>query len=88
MAKFTKLSEAKPHPAVWLRIAHSLHWDVDLNTMLKAAGISKKNWDDNSKWVLDTYRKSSHFQSGKYNDPAFDPFEDGFDASKVPAYTD
>lgn len=88
MAKFTKLSEAKPHPAVWLRIAHSLHWGVDLNTLLKECGISKTEWDENSKWVQDAYRKTDHYKSGKYDDPAFDPFEDGFSPSKVPAYTE
>ena len=88
MAKYTKLTEVKPHPAVWMRIAHSLHWGVDLDTLLKETKISQKDWEDNAKWVQDAYQKTAHYKSGKYEDPVFDPFEEGFSLSKVPAYTE
>lgn len=88
MAKFTKLSEAKPHPAVWNRVAHSLHWGVDLKTILKKAGINMTDWNNNADWVLSAYSKSAHYKSGDYDKEVFNPLAASYSASKVPAYTD
>ena len=83
MSKFTKIEQLKPHPAVWKRIINAIHWGADIPFMLKKAGISKTDWDDNYKWASKVCRENP---PKDYQNPIFDPLDSNFSLDKVPAY--